>query len=89
MMFWIFSNIVLNIEVDVLSKKSAKNRIVKKTEHRPPLAHPPKDSNIYNAEIPGKGKKCRIVKENALIIQTCGNNKIPGLPQIQQSIETP
>ena len=51
MMFWIFSNIVQNIKVDVLSKTLAKNRIVKnwktfallkhriveKSEHRPPL----------------------------------------------------
>ena len=40
-MFWIFSNIVQNIEVNVLSKTSlriGKHRIIKKTEHRPPLA---------------------------------------------------
>ena len=50
-MFQFFSNIVKNIEVDVFSKKSPKNRIVKnwktshrekhrivkKSEHRPPL----------------------------------------------------
>ena len=33
MMFWIFSNIVQNIEVDVLSKTSAKNRIVNHNHH--------------------------------------------------------
>ena len=50
-MFQFFSNIVKNIEVDVFLKKSSKNRIaknwktshrekhriVKKSEHRPPL----------------------------------------------------
>ena len=50
-MFQFFSNIVKNIEVDVFFKKSSKNRIVKnwktshrekhrivkKSEHRPPL----------------------------------------------------
>jgi len=38
--FWIFSNIVKNIEVDVLSKTSAENRIVKnwKTSNRQNIA---------------------------------------------------
>ena len=54
MMFWVFTNIAKNIEVDVLSKTSAKNRIFKnwKTFHgqniaslrKVNIAHPYLDS---------------------------------------------
>ena len=36
-MFWIFSNIFKNIEVDVLSKTSAENRSVKKIPRKIPI----------------------------------------------------
>ena len=58
----VFSNIVKNIEVDVFFKKSPKNRIVKnwktshrekhrivkKSEHRPPLSEGERDPDALN-----------------------------------------
>ena len=60
-MFQFFSNIVKNIEVDVFLKKSPKNRIVKnwktshrekhrivkKSEHRPPLSSAGNDKHEF------------------------------------------
>ena len=47
--FWIFSNIDKNIELDVLSKTSAENRIVKnwKTSHRQKIASLRKLNNAH------------------------------------------